>query len=117
MYQVYFVPIFNPIAIMGGGGFHQQNSILNFTNLVNISKLEFGQNMKLSMPDHIILHWMHLLYIYKSYSQNNFFSTYYYPGGYKSTNTKKSLFLLTGGAFPPTLVTLFLSTGGEIRLG
>ena len=96
---------------------HQQNSILNLTNFVDSRKVKIGQNIKLSMPDHIILHWMHLLYIYKSYSQNNFFPTYYYPGGYKNTNTKKSLFLLTGGAFPPTLVTLFLSTGGEIRLG
>ena len=103
--------------MMGGVVLHQQNSILNFTNLVDSRKLKFGQNIKLSMPDHIILHWMHLLYIYKSYSQNNFFSTDYYSGGCFYTNAKKSLFLLTGGVFPPTILSLFLLTGGDIRLG
>ena len=71
----------NPIALLGGGSLHQQNSILNFTNLVDSSKLKFGQNIKLSMPDHIKLHKMHLLYIYKSYLRKIDFSTYYYCGG------------------------------------
>ena len=43
---------------------HQQNAILNFTNFVDSRKVKFGQNIKLSMPDHILLHSMHLLYIY-----------------------------------------------------
>ena len=66
----------NPIAMMGGGGFTPTKFILNLTNLVDSSKLEFGQNIRLSMANHIILHWLHLSYTCKRYSKI-FFSTLY----------------------------------------
>ena len=91
--------MFNPIAILGGVVLHQQNSILNFTNLVDSRKPKFGQNIKLSVFDHIILHWMQLLYIYKSYSQNNFFPTDYYSGGVVFTPTPKSPYSYWRGVF------------------
>ena len=84
---------------------HQQNSILNFTNLVDRRKLKFGHNIKLSMLDHIILHWMHLLYIYKSYSQNNFFPTDYYSGGVFLHQHQKVPIPIEGGCFSTKIST------------
>ena len=57
-----------------------KNWILNFTNSIDSSKLKFGQNINLSMPDHILLHAMNLLYIGNSYLGKSVFSTSQYSG-------------------------------------
>ena len=93
------------LLLLRGVVLHQQNSILNFSILVDRSKLKFGQNIKLLMPDHVILHWMHLLYIYKSYSQKNFFPTDYYSGGVFLHQHQKVPIPIEGGVFPPTFQT------------
>ena len=90
----------------GGGGFTPKNSILNFSNLVDRRKLKFGQNIKLSMPYHIMLHWMHLLYIYKSYLRKIDFSTYYYWGGF--TPTRHNSFL--SNIFWPFMILIVFYT-------